>query len=125
MEKEIESGDLHPRDAKRRLARQLVARYTSEKTALKAEQEFDQIFLKKDVPDEMESYELPDPVALVELMASAGLAKSKSEARRLIQGGGVSLDGEKIQDIDHVVAPDGETVLKVGKRKFLRLVARG
>lgn len=119
----LESGSEHPRDLKRRLARELVARYTSEKTALKAEEEFDRIFIKKDVPDDIDSRDVPESIELTQLMVDAGLTKSKSEARRLIQGGGVSLDGEKVADVHHVYEPEGEVVLKVGKRKFLRLVA--
>lgn len=121
----LESGELHPRDTKRRLARELVARYSSQKTAEKAEKEFDRIFINKDVPDSMETYRLDQAAPLLDLMVEAGLISSKGEGRRLIQGGGVSLDGEKVEDITLVVEPGEERVLKVGKRKFLRLVAAG
>lgn len=120
---ELEAGTAHPRDLKRRLARELVARYTSEKTAEKAEEEFDRIFIKKDVPDEIDSWKVGEAVGLTQLMVDAKLCASKGEARRLIQGGGVSLDGEKVEDVHFTFEPSGEVVLKVGKRKFLRLVA--
>ncbi len=120
---QLESGALHPRDAKRRLARATVARYTSEKTAQKAEEEFDTVFIRKDVPDHIDEYRVGAPVQIVELMVEAGMAASKGEARRLIQGGGVSIDGEKVDDTALVYRPDSEAVLKVGKRRFLRLVA--
>lgn len=123
VRKGLESGDLHPRDLKRRLARELVTRYFSEKTAQKAEEEFDRVFIKKDVPDEIDSWHVPGPVPIAQLMVEAGMSPSKNEARRLIQGGGVSVDGEKISDVHFVFEPKGEAVLKVGKRKFLRLVA--
>ncbi|MBS1912927.1 MAG: tyrosine--tRNA ligase [Bacteroidetes bacterium] len=119
---DLESGALHPRDAKRRLAREVVARYTSEGTAAKAEEEFDRIFVKRDVPEEMESFAVEEPTPLIDLIVRAGLAASKGEARRLIQGGGVSLDGTKVEDVNFVHVPDGDSVLKVGRRKFLRLV---
>ncbi|HVZ39528.1 MAG TPA: tyrosine--tRNA ligase [Candidatus Kapabacteria bacterium] len=119
---DLESGKLHPRDAKRRLAREVVARYTSEGTAAKAEEEFDRIFVKRDVPEEMESFAVEEPTPLVDLIVRAGLAASKGEARRLIQGGGVSLDGTKVEDVNFVHVPGGDSVLKVGRRKFLRLV---
>jgi tyrosyl-tRNA synthetase len=120
----LEAGTLHPRDAKRRLAREVVARYTSEGTAQKAEEEFDRIFVKKDVPEHMETYHVAEPIGITDLMVKAGLAASKSEARRLIQGGGVSIDGEKIADVNFTYEPAGEGVLKVGRRRFLKLVAQ-
>ena len=123
LKRGLASGELHPRDLKRRLARELVARYTSRKTAMKAEEEFDRIFIDKDVPEEMDVRHVPEPTSLTQLMVDAGMTSSKGEARRLIQGGGVSIDGEKISDINLVFAPENEAVLKVGKRKFLRLVS--
>ncbi len=120
----LESGSEHPRDMKRRLAREIVARYTSEKTAIKAEEEFDRIFIKKDVPDEIDARDVVGPIELTQLMVDAGLTKSKGEARRLIEGGGVSIDGEKIGDTHLVYEPKADAVLKVGKRKFLRLVGK-
>ncbi|MCB0711848.1 MAG: tyrosine--tRNA ligase [Ignavibacteriae bacterium] len=122
LKRGLESGELHPRDLKRRLARELVTRYTSEKTALKAEEEFDRIFIKKDVPDDIDPWHVPEAISLVQLMVDAEAVASKGEARRLIQGGGVSLDGEKVSDMNMMFEPEKETVLKVGKRKFLRLV---
>jgi tyrosyl-tRNA synthetase len=117
----LQSGELHPRDAKRRLAREVVARYTSEGTAAKAEEEFDRVFIQKDVPEHIETFKLSTPMQIVDIIVEAGLAPSKSEARRLIQGGGVSIDGEKVSDAAHLHEPDGEAVLKVGKRRFVRL----
>lgn len=119
----LASGAMHPRDAKRRLARETVARFTSEGTAQKAEEEFDRIFVQKDVPDEMESFEVTGETAITDLLVQCGLAASKGEAKRLITGGGVSIDGEKVDDPNLVWSPpSGEAVLKVGKRKFLRIV---
>jgi tyrosyl-tRNA synthetase len=123
--RQIESGELHPRDAKRRLAREVVARYTSEGTAAKAEEEFDRIFIRKDVPEQIDSFKVESPVAITDLLVSAGMAASKGEARRLIQGGGVSIDGERVEDANLVYNASGEQVLKVGKRQFLRLDGGG
>ena len=122
LRKGLESGEIHPRDLKRRLAREIVARYTSEKTAQKAEEEFDRIFIKKDVPEDVEAWHLSEPVELIQLMVDAGLTSSKGEGRRLIKGGGVSIDSEKVTDEGLLYKPVNEVVLKVGKRKFLRLV---
>ncbi|MCE2502821.1 MAG: tyrosine--tRNA ligase [Chlorobi bacterium] len=123
LKKAFESGEFHPRDLKRRLARELVARYTSKKTAQRAEEEFDRIFIKKDVPDDVDAWSVTEPIALTQLMVDAGMISSKGEARRLIEGGGVSIDSEKVANPQLVYEPKGEAILKVGKRKFLRLVA--
>jgi len=122
IEQGLEDGTLHPREAKRRLAREVVARYTSEGTALKAEEEFDRVFIRKDAPENMESQVVDVPTPVIDIMVEGGLAPSKAEAKRLIQGGGVSIDGDRIEDINHIYQPGGEAVLKVGKRRFLRLV---
>ncbi len=119
----LADGALHPRDAKRRLAREVVARYTSESTARKAEEEFDRVFIQKSAPDHIEKYHVAGPTAVVDLMIEAGLAGSKGEAKRLIQGGGVSIDGNKVSDVNQVYQPNGEAVLKVGKLRFLKLVS--
>ncbi len=118
----LKSGALHPRDMKRRLARELVARFSSEKTAEKAEAEFDRVFIKKDVPDDISAWRVKEEISLLDLMVEAGLTSSKGEGRRLIQGGGVSIDGDKVEDPAQLFTPEKEVVLKVGKRKFLRLV---
>lgn len=118
----LADGTQHPRDAKRRLAREVVARYTSEGTALKAEEEFDRIFVQKDVPEHIEEYVVSEPLAVAELLVQTGMVTSKGEARRLIQGGGVSIDGVKVADTNQTHEPGEPVVLKVGKKKFLRLV---
>lgn len=115
-------GELSPRDLKRRLAREIVARYTSDGTAQKAEEEFDRIFIRKDAPEVIDEYSVAKAAPLVDIIVDAGLAPSKGEAKRLVAGGGVSLDGEKVADIGFVFTPSITAVLKVGKRRFLRLV---
>lgn len=122
VKEQLASGELHPRDAKRRLAREVVARYTSEGTAQKAEEEFDRVFIKKDAPEHMENHVVSSAKPVIDVMVESGMAPSKGEAKRLIQGGGVSIDGEKIDDVNHIYQPLPEAVLKVGKRRFLRLV---
>jgi tyrosyl-tRNA synthetase len=118
----LASGSLHPRDLKRRLAREIVARYTSEGTARKAEEEFDRIFIHKDAPEEIDEFRVAHAAPLIDIIVDAGLAPSKAEAKRLIQGGGVSIDGAKVTEISQLYTPEGAAVLKVGKRRFLRLV---
>lgn len=118
----ITDGSANPRDLKRYLARTIVSLYHNAEAAVAAEDEFDRIFIKKEIPDDIpelgiEESELP----ISDLIMRAGFAPSKSEARRLIQQGGVSLAGEKISEPNATVPMTDGAVLKVGKRKFLKI----
>ncbi len=118
LEKEISN----PRDLKRQLARELVTLYHSKELALQAEKDFDALFIKKDIPDEMPEINLTEPTKIIQVMKSNNMASSNGEARRLIQQGGVQIDGKKVTDIHHEITHNVECVLKVGKRKFLRIL---
>jgi len=118
------SGVYHPRDVKRRLAREVVTRFTSEKTAKKAEEEFDRIFIDKDVPESIEEFGVAEELPLVDIMVLAGMVSSKGEGRRIIQQGGVQVDGQKVADVTATFKPAASAVMKVGKRKFVRLVPK-
>ncbi|GAK54611.1 tyrosyl-tRNA synthetase [Candidatus Moduliflexus flocculans] len=117
----------NPRDLKRRLAREFVTLYHSAEDALKAEQEFDRVFVQKDVPDDLQDF-TPDTDAaacwIVKLITESGLAPSNGEARRLIKDGAVSVDGEKVTNPDAEIALNAPKVLKVGKRRFIRIVPK-
>lgn len=109
-----------PREAKARLAREIVATFHGRAEAQAAEEEFNKVFREGGLPDEMPDFRLPDGgLEVVELLVRSGLASSKSEARRLLDGGGVSLDGRRLSVSDAVSRPG---VLRVGKRRFLRLL---
>jgi tyrosyl-tRNA synthetase len=98
--------------------------YHGVEEANKAQEEFDKIFVRKEIPEELEEFEIEQgdgKIRIVELLVQTGLANSKSEAKRLIQLGGVSIDGVKINDIDATVGLDKSFVIKVGKRKFLKI----
>lgn len=119
-------GDLsfNPRDLKRKLARTLVALYYTEKVAQKAEEEFDRIFIDKSLPDEIEEYKLKahnGNATILGLLTVTQLASSNSEARRLIEQGGVSIDGERVTDFNSSLPAKKEFIVKVGKRKFLKV----
>ena len=116
-------GSLHPRDVKMQLAREIVSIFHGDEAAGEAEHHFRTVFQERELPPEMPIYVLEGPTNVVEVITASGLAKSKSEARRLIQQGGVRLNGEKVESIDAVVTVEKEAVLQVGKRKFTRLVA--
>ena len=121
VEQELSSGALHPRDAKMQLAREVVTIFHDEDTASRAEEHFVTVFRQRELPPDMPELKLTQATNIVDLIASAKLASSKSEARRLIEQGGVKLDGVAVKDIGQLVEAGRETVLQVGKRKYLRL----
>lgn len=124
VKEDLEVNNANPRDIKRNLAKKLVGMYHSEEAAIAAEKEFDKIFINKDIPDEIPEMEIStNSINIVELIVDVNFAPSKSEARRLVKQGGVSIDGKKINDFNEKVSLSGENVLKVGKRKFIKLIS--
>lgn len=120
---QLENTNNNPRDIKRNLARKLVEMYHSKEDALQAEKEFDNIFINKGLPEELPEYEpSSDSLTILDLIVEINFAPSKGEARRLVQQGGVSIDGEKISDLYQNIVFDSEKILKVGKRKFIKLL---
>ena len=124
----MKDGSLHPMVAKRRLGRQLVAQYHGEAAATEAEEEFDKVFKRKEVPDDIEEVTLDSSlltdgrIQAAKLVASTGLAKSSGEARRLIEQGGVRINDDKVESFSQEIEPESGMVIKVGKRKFVRLI---
>ncbi len=124
VKSQLEKPAVNPRDLKRELARRLVGMYHSKEAAKKAEEEFDRIFVDKSLPDEVEEYKLQSAngsSTVAELMTKAHLATSRGEAKRLIEQGGVTIDGEKVTDVGAVIPEKKEFILKVGKRRFLKV----
>ncbi len=125
LKNSVSSGELHPKVCKVRLAKELVARYHSPADADSAEAEFENVFKNKNLPDDIPT--IPswdgDPQWICKLLADAKLTKSTSEARRLIQQGAVSLDGEKVADVDLQLNSGQEYLIKVGKKRFLKILA--
>jgi tyrosyl-tRNA synthetase len=118
----VARGEVHPKEVKQRLARSLVAEFNGEPAAERAEAEFQEIFAKGGRPDDVESAILAGPRLITALLAETGLAVSRSEARRLVQQGAVSVDEERITDPFHQVASrQAPYLLKVGKRRFLQV----
>lgn len=125
VKKELTDPSVNPRNIKRSLARKLVSMYYSEESALEAEREFDNIFVKKGLPDEIPEYIIESKLSeidVLELIVKVGFAPSKSEARRLVLQGGVTIDGIKINDSKEMVKLDKAKILKVGKRNFIKLI---
>jgi len=127
IEQGLREGDLHPRDVKMRLAREITAAYHNVEAAREAEEEFIRIFRQHEVPDEVadwqvEASQLEDGRLYVpRFLVDAGAAGSSGEARRLIKQGGVRVDGRKLGEDELALAPVDGMLVKVGKRKFIRL----
>lgn len=121
----LEVGRLDPRDAKLKLAYEIVESLNGPQAAQKAQAHFEAVFQRRELPADMPAYSLATPLPLIELLALSGLARSKSQARRLIEQGGVRLDGRPIEAVDAMIEPparDANNILQVGRRRFLRLV---
>lgn len=112
---------MHPKEAKLNLAENITRQYHSSDLAKKARQEFQQVFSQKGLPQEIPTYKLRGYKSnIINILLESGLTESKNEARRLIKQGGVSLDGKQL-DKENVII-DKEGILKVGKRRFLKLI---
>jgi tyrosyl-tRNA synthetase len=120
----LTDGSSNPRDIKRELARTLVTMYHNQEAAEIAQQEFDNIFINKGLPDEIEEFNIGDKkdINILDLIILVNFAPSKGEARRLLTQGGVSIDGEKISDVQSSISVKTGMILKVGKRKFIKLI---
>ena len=125
IRKQLADSRTNPRDLKRTLARTFVRMYYNAETAQKAEEEFDRIFIEKSVPYEITEFKIGAErgnQTILDLLAASNMASSRSEARRLIEQGGVTIDGEKISNPNAPLPKKKEFVLKVGKRKFLKVL---
>lgn len=122
---QMQAGHLNPRDVKSHLGKYIVSLYHAQEDAEAAEQGFIARFKNKEIPTEMPEAVLPagQAINLATLLADQGLLPSRNEARRMIQGGGVRLDGEKVEDAEFALIGNvGQScVLQAGKRKFLRV----
>jgi tyrosyl-tRNA synthetase len=119
INKAVAAGTMHPRDAKMKLAREIVSIFYGEPAADAAQENFVKMFQQKEAPDEMPEYNLKAGETVLDVILSAGLAESKSKARGLIDQKGVRLDGETLERGDAPFPHPG--VLQVGKRRFLRV----
>jgi tyrosyl-tRNA synthetase len=123
IKQQLDDSKVNPRDIKRRLARVFIAMYHNEEEAIKAEEEFDKVFIKKEVPDDIPEIKLNDKeLSILNLILRVKFAPSKGEAKRLVTQGGVSINGEKMTDINSIIQIENGMILKVGKRKFIKLV---
>jgi tyrosyl-tRNA synthetase len=129
IEQGLDHGELHPAKLKRRLAREIVGRYHGEEAAAAAEERFDRVHREHGIPEHVPEVAVPSEavqdgqVWLPRLLATTGLAASNADARRLIEQGGVRLDGEPVSDPAAEFKPEdlAGRVLQVGRRRFVRL----
>jgi len=122
LKRGMESGGVNPMGLKKRLAREIVARFHSPEAGGEAETAFERVFQRRELPEEISEFVLPRenvPLGMVSLIVQAGLAPSRSEAKRLIAQGAVELDGQRVTQ-DSWPYHEG-SVLRVGKRRFVRL----
>ncbi len=128
FDRKMQEGSLNPRDVKLRMAREIVTEFHNATTARQAEEAFIRQFSERKLPTDIPDYPLSEPVNILTLMVNAKLASSKSEARRLVQQGGVSLfregeasEPERISDIDTTIEAVDGAILKVGKLQYIRI----
>ena len=124
---DVKSGTLHPMEAKKRLAAELADRFCGAGEGAKARYEFESVFSKKNMPDEIPVVEIAwegEKMKLVKVIALAGVAKSNGEARRLIQQNAVEVDQKPIKDADAELSFSGTYILRVGKKRFVKVIPK-
>ncbi len=125
MKEGIKAATRHPMEIKKQLAREIIMEYHNEESADKARAEFEQVFSKGNVPDDIPKLKISSDEAelnILSILTDNKLAPSGSEARRLVKQGGVSVDGEKIAELTVPMPEKNEFVIKVGKRRFLKVI---
>ncbi len=122
MREEVEKGILHPKKVKQLLARTIVSQYHSEEDAKRAEEEFERVFSRKEAPTEAEAIEVkPGTIYLPKFLKELGITKSSSEAKRLIAQRAIDLDHKTVESEEISLIP-GTYILRIGKKRFLKLV---
>jgi len=121
IKRDLES-EVNPRDLKRKLGYELVKIYYDEDTAAKTIEQFDKVFIKKEIPDDVPEITINEvSMKLVDLLTSTNLSESKTNARKLIEQGAVDIDGKRVTDINFNVDIKHGMIFKVGKRKYLKI----
>lgn len=121
MEQDISDDKLHPMEAKKVFAVEMITRYHSASAALAARERFEMVFSKREIPTDIIEYHLQNE-ELLDIIMNLNFAESRSVARRLVDQGGVSVNNERVSDIKIVI--DSDAILKVGKRKFAKLIKK-
>lgn len=127
LRKNVAAGKTHPKQAKVMLAKEIVARFHGASAANQAETEFEKVFAHKGVPDDLETVTVSLPtegLGLLELLTKSGLTQSNTEARKMVEQGGVKIDQKKVEDAKMRITKADEFVLQVGKRKFKKVIVK-
>ena len=122
IEEKLNDRSTNPMDIKRKLARKIVALYYDKEKAMEAENNFNNITVSKGIPEDIQEYKLEEETLLVNIIHDSGLLPSKSEARRMIKQSAVRIDGDVIHEINLELMPGDTRILKVGKRRFLKII---
>ena len=118
----LDSEKISYRDLKRKLAREIISIYYDTSAASQAEQHFIDVFVKKVAPDDVESIKITSNIKLVDFLYSQGLVQSKGECKRLIKQSAIKLNDSSITDINYEIQSSMKATIKVGKRKFIKIV---
>ncbi|WP_028584625.1 tyrosine--tRNA ligase [Desulfogranum mediterraneum] len=124
LREDIAAGTLHPKAVKVKLAKEIVSRFHSAEAADDAERNFEQVFARHELPDDIPEVTLEvaeEEIWIPKLLQEAGLVKSSSDGRRMITQNAVSIDGDKVTDVKAEIKASGEVLLKVGKRRFCKV----
>ena len=125
LKQDIATGSVHPKAAKIGLAKEMVARFHNQEAAEEAERNFEQVFARHELPETIEEVRIAateSDVWVPKVLFDAGLVKSTSDGRRMIQQQAVTIDGDKVTDSNATVAAKGTILVKVGKRRFCRVI---
>ena len=120
MKDDVASGALHPKVAKENLALEIVERFYNKDEAVKAKEEFDNVFSKNDIPSDIALFKVESGTWIAKVLVDIKLESSTSQARRDIKQGAVKLDGEKITD-EQLKLESGKYIIQIGKRKFAKV----
>lgn len=121
-DRQIADGSVNPRNIKMQLAHQITEEYHGKEGADKAQEEFINVVSNKGIPEDIQEVKVEQGKNILDLLTELKFAASRGEAKRLIQGGGVKLDGEKISDTAYTISVEDSIILQAGKRKFAKLV---
>ena len=125
--KEVKEEKIHPKDLKSRLALSIVSDFWGKKEAKRAAQEFERVFKNKEIPSEIEEIEVTTPdIHLIDFLVNQNIFPSRAEAKRTVRQGGVYFNGQRIEDIAIKIdlKKKSELILKIGKKKFYKIIKR-
>ena len=121
----LKAGSVNPRDIKFELAKAIVRIYHSASSAERAADDFEKVFTKKEMPEDITTHMIDaTELTVVDLLVVTGLMKSRGEAKRKIREGAIDIDGVCISDINHIVKLTKPVIVRAGKHKFLQVVSK-